>query len=103
MSTKLEEWSILEGKTLLHIEALNGRPILSMAKKRRGEAVLIEQLPRLLNALFAWRSAEVHASALLLGMREGDKAAAAQAVEDRSRELRILADQLHQKAIFRPA
>lgn len=103
MPTKLEEWSVLEGKTLLHIEAPNGVTILSMAKKRRAEAEMVADMPRLLNALFAWRHAEVHKAALVVGVRLGDLPAAMLALDKAETELRIFVDKLHEKAIFRPA
>jgi len=98
MATKLEEWSVLEGRTLLHIEAPNGVTILSMAKKRREEAELVALMPATLNALFAWRSAEVHRAALVIGAREGDMPAAIEALDKAATALRVLTDRLHDKA-----
>lgn len=98
MPTQLEEWSVLEGKTLLHIEAPNGVTILSMAKKRRVAADMVASMPTVLTALFAWRSADVHHAALVIGARHGDEDAALAVAEKALTELRILTDRLHEKA-----
>lgn len=100
MPTTVPEWSVLEGKTLIHIEGPDGVPICSLPKKRRGNADLIAETPKTLNALFAWRSAVVHSAAITLGKREGDREAAQRAVCKAEAVMVEQIDKLHNMAVF---